>query len=181
MPARRKRSCFCFAVANHASDDELGVVERGAVGMGKTVAELSAFIDRARRLRRDVARNPARKRELSEQSLHSPLVLRYVRVDLAVRALEVGVRHQTRTAVAWPGDKDHVEVVLLDDAIEMDVDEVEPWRRAPVAEQPWLDVLEPQRLPQQRIIVEIDLPYREIVGSTPVGVHLSQERRGDQR
>src|SRR5215470_8954067 len=145
MPARRKWSGFGLAVANHAGDDELGVIERGAVGMGKTVAELAPFIDRARRLGRHVARNTARKRELSEQPFHPLLVLRYVRVDLAVRALEVGVRHQTWAAVAWPGDKDHVEVVLLDDAIEMDVDEVEPRSRAPVPEQPWLDVLEPQR------------------------------------
>ena len=68
-------------------------------------------------------------------------VLRDVRIDLAVGAFQVGVGHQARPAVAGPGDVDHVQVVLLDDPVQVDVDEVQARRGAPVAQQPRLDVL----------------------------------------
>jgi hypothetical protein len=32
---------------------------------------------------------------------------------------------------------------------------------------------------QQRIVVEIDLPDRQIVGGAPVGIHLMEQFRGD--
>ncbi len=54
-------------------------------------------------------------------------------------------------AVPWPGDIDDVEVVLLDDPVEVDVDEIQTGRRAPVAQQARLHMLERQRLLQQRV------------------------------
>jgi hypothetical protein len=39
-----------------------------------------------------------------------------------------------------------------------------------VAEQPRLDVLGPQRLGQQRVVHQIDLAYRKVVGRPPVAV-----------
>jgi hypothetical protein len=85
-------------------------------------------------------------------------------------ALEVGVGHHGRAAVARADDEDRVEVVSSDRAVEVDVDEVEPGSRAPVAEQPRLDVLEPQRLAQQRVVQQVDLSDREVVRRPPVGV-----------
>ena len=78
----------------------------------------------------------------------------------------------TRPGPPWPGpvDVDHVEVARLDDPVQVDVDEVQPRRRAPVAEQPRLDVLQRERLLQQRIVEEIDLPDRQVVGGAPPGV-----------
>ena len=70
MPARRERARLGLAVADDARDDEIGIVERGAERVPDRVAELAAFVDRARRLRRDVARHAARERELPEQPLH---------------------------------------------------------------------------------------------------------------
>ena len=49
-------------------------------------------------------------------------------------------------AVAGAADVDHVEVVRLDHAVQVDVDEVQPRRRAPVAQQARLDVLDLERL-----------------------------------
>ena len=69
-----------------------------------------------------------------------------VRVDLAVGALEIGVRNQRRPAVTGAGDVDRVEVAQADRPVEMRVDEVQPRRRAEVTEQPRLHVLRPQRL-----------------------------------
>jgi hypothetical protein len=89
---------------------------------------------------------------------------------LAVAALEPGVGDQRRAAVAGTGDVDHVEVARRDHAVEMGVDEVEARGRAPVAEQPRLDVLERQRLAQQRVVEQVDLPDGQIVRRAPPGI-----------
>ena len=73
------------------------------------------------------------------------------------------------------GDIHHVQVMLVDNAVQMDIDEVQPRRGTPVAEQSWLDVLKTQGNFEQRIIIQIDLANREIVGCTPIGVHLLDE------
>jgi len=78
-----------------------------------------------------------------------------------------------------PRDVDHVEVVLDDDAVQVRVDEVLPGRRATVPEQPRLDVREPERLAQQRVVEQIDLAAGQIVGGAPVRVDpLKRFRRG---
>ncbi len=61
----------------------------------------------------------------------------------------------------------------------MHVDEVQARRGAPVPEQPRLDVLEGEWLTQQRIVIQIDLPHRQIVGCTPIRVHLTQLLGGE--
>ena len=67
MPGRRQRPGLGLAVADDAGDDQIGIVEGGAIGVDERVAEFAALVDRARRLRRGVARNAAGKRELPEQ------------------------------------------------------------------------------------------------------------------
>jgi hypothetical protein len=71
-----------------------------------------------------MARDTARKAELLEQPPHPVLVLRDVRVDLAVGAFEPGVGDHSGTAMAGAADVDHVEAARLDRAIEMHVDEI---------------------------------------------------------
>ena len=141
MPARGERPCLRLAVAHHARHDQVGIVEGGAVGVREGVAELAALVDRAGRLRGHVARNAAGERELGEEALHAFLVPGDARIHLAVGALEVGVRDEAGTAVPGAGDVDHVEVVLLDHPVQVDVDEVQPGRGSPVAEEPRLHVL----------------------------------------
>src|SRR5205085_3859869 len=79
-------------------------------------------------------------------------------------------RHQPRSAVSRTGNVEHVQVALADDAVEVDVDEVEAGRGAPVSEEAGLGVLEPERLAQERVIEQIDLPDGEIVRRAPVSV-----------
>ena len=67
-----------------------------------------------------------------------------------------------------------VQIVLLDQPVEMNIDEIQSWCCAPVAQKAWLDVLELQRLMQERIGVEVYLSYREVVRRALVGVHLAQ-------
>src|SRR6516225_3482456 len=89
MPARCQRSGLRFTVADDAGNDKIRVVEGGSVGMRECVTKFAAFVDRAGRLRRHMARDPARERELGEQAFHALFVDRDVRIDLAVGALEV--------------------------------------------------------------------------------------------
>ena len=170
MPARGHRPRFRFAIADHRGDDEVGIVEGRAIGVRERIAKLAALVDRARRLGRDMARNPAGKRELGEEALHALHVLRDARIDFAVRAFEIGVGDQPRAPVAGTGDIDHVEIELLDQPIEVDVDEIEARRRAPVSKEARLDVLLLERLAQKRIVEQVDLADGQIVGGAPVGV-----------
>ena len=85
------------------------------------------------------------------------------------------------SAVAPPGATvtraryvDHIEITLADDTIEMHIHEIQPGRRSPVAEQTWLDVIERERLAQQRIGEQINLPDREIVRGAPIRVDAMQ-------
>ena len=87
VPAGGQRPGLGLAVADDAGDDQVGVVEGRAVGVRQGVAQLAAFVDRAGRLRRDVAGNAAGERELREEPLHACLVLADVGIDLAVGAL----------------------------------------------------------------------------------------------
>jgi len=108
--------------------------------MRQRVAEFAAFVNAAGGLRCDVAGNAAGKTELLEELLHSHFVLRDVRIELSIRAFQIGIGDDARPAMPRTDDVHHVELMFFDDAIEMDIDEVEAGRRAPVPEQAWLDV-----------------------------------------
>src|SRR6185312_3567654 len=99
------------------------------------IAELAAFVDGTGSLGRGVARDAAGKTELLEQSLHAERVVRDMRIDLAIRAVEPGIGHDRRPAMARAGDENHVEVARLDGAVEMRVEKIQTRRRAPMAEQ----------------------------------------------
>src|ERR1700733_9412176 len=70
-------------VTDHAGDDQAGIVERGPEGVAERVPQLSAFVDRSRRRRRDVTGDPARKQELGEEVLEPSFILADVGIDLA--------------------------------------------------------------------------------------------------
>src|SRR5579862_8700269 len=57
----------------------------------------------------------------------------------------------------------------------MYVDEILAGGRAPMAEQHWFHMRESERLFQQRIVIEVELTHRQVVGGSPVGVHPRQE------
>src|SRR5271157_3613276 len=79
--------------------------------------------------------------------------------------------------MAGPCDVDHLQVIFLDDPIQMDVEEVLPRSRPPVAQQPRFDVRELQRLAQKWVVIKVDLADREVICGPPVGVHLAEEVR----
>jgi hypothetical protein len=117
-----------------------------------------------------MARDPARERKLAEEPAQPVLVTPDLRIDLAVGALEVGVRDEARAAVAGAGDVDRVQVAPDDRAVEVCVEKVQTRGRAEVPEEPRFDVLGPQRLPQERVVEQVDLSDREVVRRAPVPV-----------
>src|SRR5476651_2037246 len=127
-------------------------------------------MDRARRLRRDMARDTPREAELPEQPLHPDAIPRNVRIELAVGALEPGVGDESRSAVTGPRDVDHLEITRLYGPAEMNIVEIQSGRRSPVAKQPRLDVFEFKRLPQQRIAQQVDLADRQIISGPPPSI-----------
>ena len=170
VPAGGQRPGFRLAVADDAGHDEIRVVERGAVRMGQGVAQLAALVDGTRRLGGDVAGYPARERELAEQPPHAGEVARDARVNLAVAAVQPGVRDRGRPAVAWADHIHHVQAVGHDHPVQVRPEEVQPRRGAPVPEQPRLDVLGPERLLQHRVGHQVDLPDGQVVRGSPVPI-----------
>src|ERR1700677_2509687 len=73
---------------------------------------------------------------------------------------------------------DHVQAALANDAIPVHIEEVEAGRRAPVAKQTRLYVVDDQWPLKQWIVFEVDLAYGKIVGGAPVRIHLGQLLRG---
>src|SRR5262249_60174009 len=125
MPTRGQGAGFRFAVADDTGNYQIRVVEGRSVGVRESVAELAAFVNRTGRLRCNVARDTAGERELGEEAFHAFFIGRNVRIDLAVRPLKVSVCDQTGAAVPGAGDVDHLEVVLLDQPVQVNVDEVQ--------------------------------------------------------
>jgi hypothetical protein len=76
--------------------------------------------------------------------------------------------------VARAGDEDHLQVPLADHAVQVRVEEVQSWRRSPVTQQSRLDVLARQRLAQEWIVEQVDLPDRKVVGCAEVSVDRAQ-------
>ena len=61
--------------------------------------------------------------------------------------------------------------------IQMSIDEVLPRSRTPVPQQHVLHIGERERTLEQRIVVEVDLTHRQVVGCAPVGVYLVEQFR----
>ncbi len=77
--------------------------------------------------------------------------------------------------MARPGQIDDLRIALRYEPVQVDVDEAKARRCSPVTEQARLDVLDLERLAQQRFVLQIDLPDRQVVGSLPVLLHPLKE------
>ena len=135
MPGSSERSGFRLAVANHGGNDQLGIVEGGAASVRKDVAEFATFMNRSRGLGRAVAADPAREGELPEELAQPIGIETLFRVGLRVRALEIRRAKNAGCAVPGAGEKNHVEIVFLNQPIQMHVDEGESGAGSPVTEQ----------------------------------------------
>src|ERR1700719_2775689 len=84
MPTGSQRACFGFAVTHHATDQQIWIVERGAVRVGNRVSELATFVDRTGSFGSDMTGNSARERKLLEQAPESVFRLRNAGIELTV-------------------------------------------------------------------------------------------------
>ena len=142
MPGRGQRAGLGFAIANHHGDQQVGIIESGAKGVRDAVAQFAALVNRTGRLRRAVTSDPAGEGKFFEELAHPSLVLALVRIDLRIGALEVGRPKHAGCAVPGSGHEDGVQTILFDQPVEVDVNETQPWARAPMAEQPLLDMFQ---------------------------------------
>ena len=152
MPSRSQRSGLGLAISDDTRHHQLRVVERRAKSMAQRIAQLAAFVDRSRRLRRGMARDSTRKRELQKQLLQARLILADVGINLAVGAFQIGVGNYRGTAVPRTRDVNHVQVVMANDAVQMHVDEVLAGRRTPVPQQHPFDIAWLQFSSKQRVV-----------------------------
>ena len=178
LPGRGQWAGLGLAVAHHAGGDQVGVVQYGAKGVGQGVSQLTALVDRAGGLRRHMAGDAAGEGELLEEFLQAFQILADVGIDLAVGPLQIGLGHWGVAAVAGAGEVDHIQVVLVDDAVEVCIDEVLAGDGSPVADDLFLNVFRAQGLLEQRVVQKVQLAGGQIVGCAPVGIDLLQLGRG---
>ena len=177
VPRGRKRRRFRFAIANDAGDNQIGVVEHGPERMTERVSQFAAFVNGARRGGGNVAGNAAGKRELLEQQFHTGFVLRDIGVDVAPGAFQIDIAHDRSPAVAGSRDVKHVQIVFLDDPVQMHIDEILAGHGTPMPYDQRLHMRQLQRFAKKRVVVEVDLSHRQIVGGAPIGIHLEQQAR----
>ena len=180
VPACGQRPGLRFAIAHHAGHNQIGIVERRAVGVHQGVTQLAALVDGARRFRRHVAGNAVRPTELPEQPLDAVTILPDVGINFRIRAFEIRVRDNSRTAVPRADHEDHIQPALADEPVPVHVKKIEAGRGAPVSQQPRLHVVERQRPLQQRIVLEIDLANGKIIRRPPVGIHCGEQFRAQR-
>ena len=74
-------------------------------------------------------------------------------------------------------DVHHVQIVLFNQPVKMDIEKVQSRCRAPMPEQARFDMFEPERGFEQRIVLQINLPDGEVIRRAPIGVHFLEEIR----
>ena len=174
VPTRGERAGLGLAVAHDAGNEKIGIVEGRAVGVDEGVAEFAALVDGAGSLWSHMAWDSIRPTELAEEALDAVGVLLDMRIHLGVGTFEIGVGHDAGTAMAGADDVKHFEAAFANQAIPVDIEKVKPGRGAPVAQKARLHVVERERAPQQRIIFQVDLAHRKVVGGPPVGIHAGE-------
>ena len=157
MPAGGQCAGFGFAVADHAGNDQVGIVEGCAVCVRKAVTKLAAFMNRPRYLRRDVARYAIGPGKLAKQSAQSFGIARDGRIVLGIGAFQISVGDDAGTAMAGADDVHHVQVMLANQPVQVDIQQVQAGGSAPVTEQARLDIGQRKRRGQQRIVLQVNL------------------------
>ena len=92
-------------------------------------------------------------------------------MHLRIGPFEITLRDQSRPAVAGTRNINNAGIFFLDEAIQMHVNKILARRCAPMSQEPRLDMLGLERLLQERVILQIDLPDRQIIRGLPVTLH----------
>ena len=92
-------------------------------------------------------------------------------IDLAVRTIQPRMRIARGSSVARPNDANCVGIPLRDQTIQVREDEIQSGGRSPMAKEPLLDMFTAKWLPQEWILLKVDLPDCQIIRSTSLAVH----------
>src|SRR5215475_10799193 len=92
-------------------------------------------------------------------------------IDLVVRAIQPRVCVARGSSVARPNDANYVCIPLRDQTIQVRENEIQSGRCSPMTQEALLDVFAAKWLPQEWILLKVDLPDSQIIRSTPVTVH----------
>src|SRR5579863_1514171 len=149
--------------------------------MRKNVSELSAFVNRSGSFRGAVTANTSGEGELFEKLPQAFDILALFRIDLRIGSLKIGGTEDTRSPMAGSGQKDHVEIIFLDQPVQVDVNERQSWARSPVPEKAILDLLRMQRLGEQGIVLQVDHAQAQVIASSPEDLGLLQVVGGEWR
>src|SRR4051812_18866469 len=76
--------------------------------------------------------------------------------------------------MAWSSQENHIQVIFFDQPIQVNVCERESRARAPVSEEPVLNVFRFERFFQQRIVLQINHAETQEITSPPVSVNITQ-------
>ena len=163
-----------FAIADHAGNQQAGIVECGTVRMRQGISQLSAFMNGSGSLRSDMTRNTTGKRELAKETPHSLTITADIRIYLAVRPVQPGIRQNCGTTVARPPDTKSIETTRLDHTVEMGMDKIQSGRGAPVTKKSRLRMFRKQWLHQQWIFHQVDLADGQKIRGTPIGIQFKK-------
>ena len=175
LPRGCQRAGLCFAVAYGDSSNQIRIVVYCAKCVRDGVTQLAALIDGTRGLRSNMACDAAWEGELLEQALHALQVLAYVRVNFAVGAFQIGVCNKEVAAMSRTGQQNHVQIIPLDYTVQVYIYKVLARYSTPVSYNLLLNLLHCQRLAQQRVVQQVQLAGSQIVGCTPIRIHLAQQ------
>src|SRR5450432_1658974 len=100
LPASFKRAGFGFAIADHASHNQVGIVESRPKGMYQGITQFAAFMHRVRGMRAAVAGDAAGSRKRAKKKTHAVDVLRNLRMDVGISPFQVGTGVERWPSVA---------------------------------------------------------------------------------
>ena len=180
LPGGGQGSGLRLAVTHHAGGDEVRVIRHSAESVGQAVTQLTALVDGTGRLRGHMAGDAAGEGELLEQLLHAFLVPGDIGIDLCIRAVQPVLGHHGVAAVAGAGNIDHIQIILFDDAVQVGINKVLTGHSAPVTHNFLFYIIQRQFGAHQGIFQQIQLTGGQIVGRTPVGIHMLQRGTADR-
>jgi hypothetical protein len=138
------------------------------------IAQFAALVNRTWSFGRAMTADAAGEGELAEEFAEPLNVLTLFRINFRIGAFEIGGSENSGRTVAGAGEKNHVEIVFLDQAVQMDIDKRKSGARSPMAQQTILDVLGLQRFGEQRVVAKVDHSQTEIVAGSPVDFGFAQ-------
>jgi len=141
--------------------------------MGEAIAQFSPFVDGAWGFWGAVTPNMTWEGKLFEEFLHPFFIFTFVGIDLGVGSLQIYGTENPWSAMTWPGQVNHIEVVFFDEAVEVNIGKAEGGRRSPMPQETRFDLFRSQRIFEERVVFKVDHSC-EVVAGSPISVDLIQ-------